>query len=107
MIEKVDNAFISAKASLKCKIVYYGSYPDLEKLDRKDEWGNFTEDWDLYVNKYISDIENNTNTPFIQLIRKGRDGTNLLQLNFDDMNIDDLSNFIKDLVEVYKTKLQA
>lgn len=107
MVEKVGNDFISAKASLKCKIVYYGSYPDLEKLDSKDEWGNFVEDWDLYVNKYIDVSENDSNVPFLQLIRRGKEGSNLLQLNFDDMSIDDLANFIKDLAEVYKTKLKA
>lgn len=103
-IERIDKDFISAKASLKCKVVYHGSYPDLEKFNNKDEWGNFVEDWDLYVNKqaYI----NSNDFTWLQLIRRDKEGSNILQLNFDDISQEELSNFIKDLVEVYKEKLK-
>lgn len=99
-----ESDFIQAKATLKASIKYQGTYADLAKFNKKDEFDNSVEDWDLFISK--QEYQDEDTSIFMCLVRRNDEGKNILQLNFEDMTMEDLSNFIKQLSEVYKARLK-
>ena len=96
--------FIQAKATLRASIKYQGTYTDLAKFNKKDDFNNSVEDWDLFISK--QQFKDEDASIFMCLVRRNDEGKNVLQLNFEDMTMRDLGNFIKELSEVYKARLK-
>jgi len=90
--------YSKAKIKLKCTCSYMSAQHTNKEFIKDGE--NFVEDWDFYIS---NQKEDNESLIWFTLIARNKEGDNLTQIDFDDISKNDLSDFIKKMVELYKT----
>lgn len=96
---KKENDFNNAKIKLKCTCSYMvANHTDKEFIK---DGNNFVENWDFHISNYKN--EDKSNFIWFTLIARNKDNQNITQIDFDEISKNDLSNLIKDLVDLYKT----
>ncbi len=100
MIQENSKDFISAGTTFKCTCTYNWSSHSKE-LFAKNDIGNTTENWEISINKQK---DSNTNSTWMTIIQRDKDGQNLVQIDFDNCDREKLKEFINDLFTVYKHK---
>jgi len=87
-----------AKIKLKCTCSYlYANHTDKEFI--KDELGNTVENWEFFISNHQDKEEKQI---WFTLLSRNKDGKLLSQIDFDEISKNDLSDLIKQLVNLYK-----
>ena len=90
--------FNEAKIKLKCSCTYIGAnHTDREFT--KDENGSTVENWEFYISNFQDE---HGNYLWFTLIAKNKEDKNITQIDFNDISKNDLSDLIKQLVNLYK-----
>jgi len=74
---------------------------NLKEYNYDDNW-NQVEDYELYLTKQLQ--EQDEISIWFTLVKLDKHGNNVMQLDFDDLSVEDLSNFINGVIRTIKEK---